>query len=52
MRRSGQIRERSPGSFELRYSLETDPATGKRYIAIGTLLTKVRLGRRTNHAGR
>ena len=30
VRRSGHIRERSPGSFELRYSLGTDPATGKR----------------------
>ena len=29
MRRSGHIRERTPGSFELRYSLGTDPATGK-----------------------
>jgi integrase len=31
MRRpTGHIRERSPGSWELRYSLGTDPATGKR----------------------
>ncbi len=31
MRRpSGHIRQRSPGSWELRYSLGTDPATGKR----------------------
>jgi integrase len=30
MRRSGHIRERSPGAFELRYSLGTDPATGRR----------------------
>jgi hypothetical protein len=37
MRRSGQIRERSPGAFELRYSLGTDPATGKRRIATVTL---------------
>ena len=42
MRRAGHIRERSPGSFELRYSLGTDPATGKRNIAIGTQLTQVR----------
>jgi hypothetical protein len=34
--RSGHIRERSPGSFELRYSLGTDPAAGKRNIAIDT----------------
>jgi integrase len=33
MRRDGHIRERSPGSFELRYSLGTDPATGKRRTA-------------------
>jgi hypothetical protein len=38
---AGHIRERSPGSFvELRYSLGTDPATGKRKIA--TLLAMVR----------
>src|SRR5436309_3366232 len=37
MRRSGHIRERSPGSFELRYSLGTDPATGKRKIATATV---------------
>jgi hypothetical protein len=36
MRRSGHIRERSPGSFELRYSLGTDPATGKRKMATVT----------------
>jgi integrase len=30
MRRTGHIRERSPGSFELRYSRGTDPATGRR----------------------
>lgn len=33
MRRTGSIRERSPGSFELRYSLGTDAATGKRRMA-------------------
>jgi len=27
MRHSGHIRQRSPGSYELRYSLGTDPAT-------------------------
>jgi integrase len=37
MRRTGHIRERSFGSFELRYSLGTDPATGKRKIATATV---------------
>jgi len=37
MRRTGHIRERSPGSFELRYSRDTDPATGKRRIATATV---------------
>jgi len=37
MRRTGHIRERSPGSFELRYSLGTDPATGRRRIATATV---------------
>jgi integrase len=37
MRSAGHIRERSPGSFELRYSLGTDPATGKRKIATTTV---------------
>ena len=37
MRRTGHIRERSPGSFELRYSLGTDSATGKRKIATATV---------------
>src|SRR5580704_15349824 len=36
MRRTGHIRERSPGAWELRYSLGTDPATGKRRIATTT----------------
>ncbi len=31
------IRQRSPGSWELRYSLGTDPATGKRRIATATV---------------
>jgi integrase len=35
-RRSGHIRERSPGSFELRYSLGTDPGTGKRKVVTVT----------------
>jgi integrase len=37
MRRTGHIRERSPGSFELRYSFGTDPATGRRKIATATV---------------
>ena len=37
MRRTGHIRERSPGSYELRYSLGTDPGTGKRKLATFTV---------------
>jgi integrase len=37
MRHTGHIRERSPGSYELRYSLGTDPATGKRKMATATV---------------
>jgi hypothetical protein len=37
MRPTGHIRERSPGSWELRYSLGRDSATGKRRIATSTL---------------
>jgi integrase len=37
MRRTGHIRERSPGAFEIRYSLGTDLATGKRKIATATV---------------
>jgi integrase len=37
MRPTGHIRERSPGSWELRYSLGTDPATGKRRVATITV---------------
>src|SRR3954454_1464227 len=37
MRRTGHIRERSPGSFEVRYTLGTDPATGKRRLATATV---------------
>ncbi len=29
MRHAGNIRQRSPGSWEIRYSLGTDSATGK-----------------------
>jgi integrase len=37
MRRVGHVRERSPGSFEVRYSLGTEAATGKRKIATATV---------------
>ena len=37
MRRSGHIRRRSSGSFELRYSLGTNPTTGKRRVATTTV---------------
>jgi integrase len=37
MRRTGHIRERSPGSYELRYALGTDPATDRRKIATATV---------------
>lgn len=37
MRRTGHIRERSSGSFELRYALGADPATGKRKVATTTV---------------
>lgn len=36
MKRTGHIRQRSPGSFEIRYSLGTDPLTGKRNIKTTT----------------
>jgi integrase len=42
MRPTGHIRERSPGSWELRYSLRRDPATGKRRIATATVRGKRR----------
>ena len=35
--KTGHIRERTPGSFELRYSLGANPATGKRRIATVTV---------------
>ena len=35
-RRQGHIRERSPGSYELRYSAGIDPATGKRKLVTTT----------------
>ena len=34
---TGHIRQRSPGSFEIRYSLGADPATGRRRIATATV---------------
>jgi integrase len=34
---TGHIRQRSPGSWEIRYTLGTDPATGKRKIATATV---------------
>jgi integrase len=37
MRSTGHIRQRTPGSWELRYSLGTDPATGKRRMATATV---------------
>ena len=37
MRSTGHIRQRTPGSWELRYSLGTDPATGKRRMASTTV---------------
>jgi hypothetical protein len=37
MRKTGHIRERSPGAFELRYSLGSNPVTGKREIATATV---------------
>jgi integrase len=37
MRRTGHIRQRSPGSFELRYDLSADPSTGKRKTVTTTV---------------
>src|SRR6266567_9085131 len=38
MRRpKGHIRQRSPGAWEVRYSLGTDPATGRRRIVTTTV---------------
>jgi integrase len=36
-RHQGHIRQRSPRSFEIRYSLGADPATGKRRVATATV---------------
>jgi integrase len=37
MRSTGHIRQRTPGSWEVRYNLGRDPATGKRRIATATV---------------
>ncbi len=37
MRREGHIRQRSPGSYELRYPRGTNPATGRRKVATATV---------------
>jgi integrase-like protein len=37
MRPTGHIRQRSRGSWELRYSLGTDPGTGKRRMGTATV---------------
>src|SRR6516225_2397902 len=37
MRSTGHIRQRSPGSWELRYNLGANPATGKRRMATTTV---------------
>ena len=43
MRSTGHIRQRTPGTWELRYTLGRDPATGKRRMAT----TTVKANRRT-----
>jgi len=40
MRRTGHIRQRSPGTWELRYSLGTDGGTGKRRVVTLTVKGK------------
>ncbi len=37
MRRTGHIRQRSPESWEIRYSLGTNPTTGKRRTVTTTV---------------
>ena len=37
MRSTGHIRQRAPGSWEIRYDFGTDPATGKRRVATVTV---------------
>jgi integrase len=41
-RRQGSIRERTKGSFELRYSLKADPVTGRRRTATATIKAEKR----------
>src|SRR5438105_1152198 len=43
MRSTGHIRQRSPGSWEVRYSLGTDPASGKRRMATTTVKGNYRI---------
>jgi len=45
-RRTGDIRERSSGSWELRYSPGTNPATGKRRIVTATVKGNRKLAER------
>ena len=47
MRSTGHIRQRTPGSWELRYSLGTDPATGKRRMATTTVKGNRRAARKS-----
>jgi integrase len=42
MRSTGHIRQRTPGSWELRYSLGRDPASGKRRVVTTTVQGKRR----------
>jgi integrase len=42
MRRTGHIRERSPGAWEVRYSLRADAATGRRRVVTITVKGKRR----------
>jgi hypothetical protein len=37
MRKTGHIRQRTQGSWEVRYSLGTNPTTGKRRVATATV---------------
>jgi hypothetical protein len=50
MRRSGHIRERSPGLFELRYSLGTDPRPASTKSPL--TLCRQRSGGKTNESRR
>src|ERR1035438_7148270 len=47
MRRpTGHVRERGPGSWEVRYSLGTDPATGKRRRVTASVKGKREAGKK------